>query len=130
MALPRSTKIAALAGAGAMLALPVIADAAEDAVDCAVLYRANWEYERQAFDPGDVSEAWRGMSRSYAAVAVRKGVAPATIEERMKAELADLTQQVAIYSYGSDPKVIRALDKIFARCNRILNREPEMAKWR
>jgi len=111
-------------------ALPALAGPADDAADCAVLYRANWEFEKATFDAVDVSDAWKGMSESYWAVAVRKGLAHGAIKIRMRDELAAMTEKVTLYTVGEDAKLVREIDKAFDVCVRILDSEPEMAEWR
>ncbi|MEJ6389073.1 hypothetical protein [Gymnodinialimonas ulvae] len=117
----------ALATGLAFAAVPtsVVADPARDALACAGFWQANHRYEQQTFLAIDVDDTWASMAQAGAAAATRLGAtrAAATVE----ATARDMAPRLRNFLNGGNRQWFEAISRL---CNRVLDREPELAPFR
>ena len=121
----RKPFVVLFAGTWLTIASPAQADPARDALACAGFWNANYLYERSVFLAVDVNETWSEMADAGMAAATRLGTENAAAV--IRATSADMGPRLTAFLQGGDPQWFNSISRL---CNRVLDREPELAPYR
>jgi hypothetical protein len=121
----------AVALCAVVLASPAFSsDLANQSLQCAALSYANWDYEVETYDKVDRSPEWKDQAKAFRSVALRKGVSKRDANKAIARERGPLKDMLRAFLFAETRKQTRAYEKIAARCDKILESEPEMRAYK